>query len=165
MRSYRLVILFTLLASTSWHAVVEAQTPRSPEAPRSRVEAQTSRDEAAVSTIIVVGRQIASEVIRDHAEEMRSISVLEGCDHKDLAAPLRDKFKPDWRALAEQHLGPTLITSQPFYFMPMIASYGDAATEGVISGYSGAVRDLVSAGVIDKTFCQPANLQKYLLGG
>jgi hypothetical protein len=58
MRSYRLVILFTLLASTSWHARVEAQTPRG------RVEAQTPRDEAALSTLIVVGRQIASEVIR-----------------------------------------------------------------------------------------------------
>jgi hypothetical protein len=156
MRSYRFVILLTLLASTSWPARVEAQTPRA------RVEAQTRRDETAVSTIIVVGRQVASDVIRDHAEEMRSISVLEGCDHKDLAVPLRDKFKPDWRALAEQHIGPKSITSQPFYFMPMISYYGDAATEGLMSGYSAAVRDLMAAGVIDKAFCEPGNLQKYL---
>jgi hypothetical protein len=151
MRSY-LVVLFTILAGASWQ--VAAQT--------TRVEPQTARDEAAVSTIIVVGRQLANEVIRDHAEEIRSIAVLEGCDHKDLAAPLRNKFKPDWRGLAEQQLGPKSMASQPFYFMPMISYYGDAATEGLLSGYSGAVRDLVSAGVIDKTFCQPENLQKYL---
>jgi hypothetical protein len=151
MRSY-ILVLFAILASASWHA--NAQTARG--------QAQTARDEAALSTLIVLGREVASEVIRDHAEEMRSIAVLEGCDHKDLAAPLRDKFKPDWRGLAEQQLGPKRMASQPFYFMPMISYYGDAATEGLISGYSGAVRDLVSAGVIDKTFCQPENLQKYL---
>ena len=156
MRSYRLVILFTLLASTSWHARVEAQTSRG------RVEAQTSRDEAALSTLIVVGRQIASEVIRDHAEEMRSIAVLEGCDHKDLALPLREKFKPDWRALAEQHIELKRNTSPPFYFMPMMSFYGSAATEGLINGYTAAVHDLLAAGVIDKAFCQPENLQKFL---
>jgi hypothetical protein len=43
----------------------------------------------ALSTLIVVGPQVASDVIRDHAEEIRSIAVLEGCDHKDLAIPLR----------------------------------------------------------------------------
>jgi hypothetical protein len=147
-----LVVLFTILAIASRQA--EAQTARG--------EAQSARDEAAISTLIVLGREVASEVIRDHAEEMRSIAVLEGCDHKDLAAPLRAKFKPDWRGLAEQQIGSKGITSQPFYFMPMISFYGDAATEGLMSGYSGAVRDLVAAGVIDKAFCQPENLQKYL---
>ncbi len=147
MRSYRLVILFIVLASTSWNARVEAQSPR---------------DEAAVSAIIVVGREVAGEVIRDHADEMRSIAVFEACDHKDMAVPLRDKFKPDWRALAEQNIQPKRITSQPFYFMPMISYYGNAATEGLINGYTAAVRDLLAAGVIDKTFCEPENLQKYL---
>jgi hypothetical protein len=156
MRSYWVVVLFSILTNAS--SQTAAQTARK----EAQKEAQTARDEAALSTLIVLGRQIASEVIRDHAEEMRSIAVLEGCDHKDLAAPLRDKFKPDWRGLAEQQLGPKLIASEPFYFMPMISYYGDAATEGLMSGYSGAVRDLVSAGVIDKSFCQPENLQKYL---
>ena len=155
MRSYRFVILFTLLA-ISWHPRVEAQTSRA------RVETQTARDEAALSTLIVVGRQIASEVIRDHAEEMRSIAVLEGCDHKDLALPLREKLKPDWRALAEQHIELKRNTSPPFYFMPMISFYGSAATEGLINGYTAAVHDLLAAGVIDKAFCQPENLQKFL---
>jgi hypothetical protein len=156
MHSYRLVILFTLLASISWHPRVEAQTSRA------RVEAQTARDEAALSTLIVVGREVASEVIRDHAEEMRSIAVLEGCDHKDLAIPFRQKFKPDWRALAEQHIEIKRNNSPPFYFMPMISYYGSAATEGLINGYIAAVHDLLAVGVIDKTFCQPENLQKYL---
>jgi hypothetical protein len=157
MRSYRLVILFTLLASTSWHARVEAA-----QTSRARVDAQTARDEAALSTLILVGREIASEVIRDHAEEIRSIAVLEGCDHKDLAIQLRNKFKPDWRALAEQHIELKPNTSLPFYFMPIISYYGSAATEGLINGYTTAVHDLVAAGVIDKAFCQPENLQKYL---
>jgi hypothetical protein len=156
MRSYRFVILFTLLA-ISWHPRVEAA-----QTSRARVDAQTARDEAALSTLIVVGREIASEVIRDHAEEIRSIAVLEGCDHKDLAMPLRQKFKPDWRALAQQHIELKPNTSPPFYFMPMISYYGSAATEGLINGYTTAVHDLVAAGVIDKTFCQPENLQKYL---
>ena len=157
MRSYRLVILFTLLASTSWNARVEAA-----QTSRARVDAQTARDEAALSTLIVVGREIASEVIRDHAEEIRSIAVLEGCDHKDLAIQLRNKFKPDWRALAEQHIELKPNKSPPFYFMPIISYYGSAATEGLINGYTTAVHDLVAAGVIDKAFCQPENLQKYL---
>jgi hypothetical protein len=110
----------------------------------------------------VVGREVASEVIRDHAEEIRSIAVLEGCDHKDLAIPLREKFKPDWRGLAEQHIESKPNSSPPFYFMPMISYSGSAATEGLIKGYTAAVRDLVAAGVIDKAFCQPENLQKYL---
>ena len=154
MRSYRVVVLIMILASASWHVRVEAKT--------SRVDAQTARDEAALSTLIVVGRQIASEVIRDHAEEMRSIAVLEGCDHKDLALPLREKLKPDWRALAEQHIELKRNTSPPFYFMPMISFYGSAATEGLINGYTAAVHDLLAAGVIDKAFCQPENLQKFL---
>ncbi len=154
MRSCRLVILFIILASASWYARAEAQT--------ARVKAQTARDEAALSTLIVVGRQVASDVIRDHAEEIRSIAVLEGCDHKDLAVPLRNKFKPDWRTLAEQHIETKRNTSPPFYFMPIISYYGSAATEGLINGYIGAVHDLLAAGVIDKAFCQPENLQKYL---
>jgi hypothetical protein len=44
----------------------------------------------------------------------------------------------------------------------MISYSGSAATEGLIKGYTAAVRDLVAAGVIDKAFCQPENLQKYL---
>ena len=156
MRSYRFVILFTVLASASWLSRVEAQTSRA------RVEAQTARDEAALSTLIVVGREVAAEVIRDHAEEIRSIAVLEGCDHKDLAIPLRAKFKPDWRALAQQHIELKPNTSPPFYFMPMVSNYGSAATEGLINGYTAAVHDLLAAGVIDKAFCQPENLQKYL---
>jgi hypothetical protein len=156
MRSYQFVILFALFASTSWHPRVEAQTSRA------RVDAQTARDEAALSTLIVVGREVASEVIRDHAEEMRSIAALEGCDHKDLAIPLREKFKPDWRGLAEQHIELKRNTSPPFYFMPMISYYGSAATEGLINGYTAAVHDLLAAGAIDKSFCEPENLQKYL---
>jgi hypothetical protein len=156
MRSYRLVIVFTMIASISWHAGVEAQTSRA------RVDTQAARDEAALSTLILVGREVAGEVIRDHAEEIRSIAVLEGCDHKDLAIPLRQKFKPDWRALAQQHIELKPNTSPPFYFMPMISYYGSAATEGLINGYTTAVHDLVAAGVIDKAFCQPENLQKYL---
>ena len=156
MRSYRFVILFTLLASTSWLTRVEAQTSRS------GVDAQTARDEAALSTLIVLGRQVASDVIRDHAEEIRSIAVLEGCDHKDLAVPLREKFKPDWRTLAEQHIEIKPNKPPPFYFMPMISYYGSAATEGLINGYTVALHDLLAAGVIDKTFCEPENLQKYL---
>jgi len=46
--------------------------------------------------------------------------------------------------------------------MPIISYYGSAATEGLINGYTTAVHDLVAAGVIDKAFCQPENLQKYL---
>jgi hypothetical protein len=157
MRSYRLVIVFIVIASISWHARVEAA-----QTSRARVEAQTASDEAALSTLIVVGREVASEVIRDHAEEIRSIAVLEGCDHKDLAIPLREKFKPDWRGLAEQHIESKPNSSPPFYFMPMISYSGSAATEGLIKGYTAAVRDLVAAGVIDKAFCQPENLQKYL---
>jgi hypothetical protein len=156
MRSYRLFILFMVLASTSWHPRVEAQTSRA------RVDAQTARDEAALSTLIVVGREVASEVIRDHAEEIRSIAVLEGCDHKDLAVPLRNKFKPDWRALAEQHIEIKPNKPPPFYFIPMISYYGSAATEGLINGYTTAVHDLVAAGVVDKAFCQTESLQKYL---
>jgi hypothetical protein len=156
MRSYRFVIVFTVLAITSWHPRLEAQTSHA------RVDAQNARDEAALSTLIVLGRQVASDVIRDHAEEIRSIAVLEGCDHKDLAVPLREKFKPDWRALAEQHIEIKPNKPPPFYFMPMIAYYGSAATEGLINGYTTAVHDLVAAGVIDKAFCQTENLQKYL---
>ena len=44
----------------------------------------------------------------------------------------------------------------------MISNYGDAVTSSLINGYSGAVRDLRSAGVLDKAFCEPENLQKYL---
>jgi hypothetical protein len=154
MRSYRVVVLIMILASASWHVRVEAKT--------SRVDAQTARDEAALSTLIVVGREVASEVIRDHAVEIRSIGVLEGCDHKDLAIPLREKFKPDWRGLAQQHIEIKPNTSPPFYFMPMISYYGGAAIEGLINGYTGAVHDLLATGVIDKSFCKPENLQQYL---
>ena len=149
MRSYRPVILFMVLVSTTLNV---------------RVEAQTHRDEAVASTAnaTLVGREVASEVIRDHADEIRSIALLEACDHKDLAAPLRDKFRPDWRGLVEQHIKPKRITSQPFYFLPMISNYGDAVTASLINGYSGAVRDLLTAGVIDKAFCEPEKLQKYL---
>jgi hypothetical protein len=128
------------------------------------VEAQTRRDEGVASTLdaTLVGREIASEVVRDHADEMRSIAVLEACDRKDLATPLRDKFKPDWRGLAEQRMKPKRITSQPFYFVPMISNYGDAVTTSLINGYTGAVRDLLQAGVIDKAFCEPEKLQKFL---
>ena len=149
MRSYRPVILFMVLVSTTWYA---------------RVEAQTHRDEAVASTAnaTLVGREVASEVVRDRVDEIRSIALLEACDHKDLAAPLRDKFRPDWRGLVEQHIKPKRITSQPFYFLPMISNYGDAVTSSLINGYSVAVRDLLAAGVIDKAFCEPENLQKYL---
>jgi hypothetical protein len=149
MRSYRLSVLVIMLAITTWTA---------------RVEAQTQRDEAIASTLnaTLVGREVASEVIRDHADAIRSIALLEACGHKDLAAPLRDKFKPDWRGLAEQHIKPTRIASQPFYFVPMIVNYGDAVTTSLINGYSGAVRDLLEAGVVEKTFCEPEKLQKYL---
>src|SRR5690349_18693599 len=122
MRCFRLIILPIILPSASWQVKAQA----------ARVDAQTARDEAALSTLIVVGREVASEVIRDHAEEIRSIAVLEGCDHKDLAIPLRQKFKPDWRALAEQHIESKPNKSPPFYFMPMISYYGSAATEGLI---------------------------------
>jgi hypothetical protein len=64
--------------------------------------------------------------------------------------------------LAEQHIEIKRNTSPPVYFMPMISYSGSAATEGLIKGYTAAVRDLVAAGVIDKAFCQPENLQKYL---
>jgi hypothetical protein len=150
MRSFRLIILFTILISTTWNARVEAQTRRS--------------DEAVASTLnaTLVGREVASEVVRDRADDMRSIAILEACDHKDLAAPLRDKFKPDWRELTEQRIKPKRITSQPFYFLPMISNYGDAVTMSMISGYSVAVRDLLQAGVLDKTFCAPEKLQRFL---
>ena len=87
MRSYRLVILFMVLVIAN-----------------ARVEAQTQREEAVASTVdaTLIGRQVANEVIRDYVNEMRSIAVYEACGHKDLAAPLRDKFKPDWRGLAER---------------------------------------------------------------
>ena len=149
MRSYRYVILFLIIASTTWSAGVAAQT---------------HRNDAVVSTLnaTLVGREVASEVIRDHADEMRSIALFEACDHKDLAAPLRNKFRPDWSALAEQRIKPKRIASQPFYFLPMISNYGNAVTESLINGYSGAVRDLLAAGVIDKGFCEPEKLQKYL---
>jgi hypothetical protein len=147
MRSYWLFVGLIVLAGSSFNA---------------RGTAQTQRDEAAVSKIIVVGREIASSVIRDHANEIRSIAVLEGCDHKDLAIPFREKFKPDWRGLAEQHIEFKRSTSQPFYFMPMISYFGNAATQGLIDGYTAAIRDLLATGVIDKAFCQPENLQKYL---
>ena len=80
--------------STTWNASTEAQTRRS--------------DEAVASTLnaTLVGREVANEVIRDHADDMRSIALLEACDQKDLAAPLRDKFRPDWRRLAEQRIKP-----------------------------------------------------------
>src|SRR5262249_7529719 len=149
---FRLIILLIILASASWQ--IEAQA--------ARVDAQTARDEAALSTLIVVGREVAAQVIRDHAEEIRSIAVLEGCDHKDLAIPLRAKFKPDWHALAQQQIELKPNTSPPFYFMPMVSYYGSAATEGLINGYIAAVHDLLAAGVVDKAFCQPENLQKYL---
>jgi hypothetical protein len=150
MRSYRLIILFPILISTTWNARVEAQTRRS--------------DEAVASTLnaTLVGREVVSEVVRDHADDMRSIALLEARDHKDLAAPLRDKFKPDWRGLAEQRIKPKRIASQPFYFLPMISNYGDAVTTSMISGYSVAVRDLLRAGVLDKTFCEPEKLQRFL---
>jgi hypothetical protein len=41
MRSYRIVIVFIVIASTSWHARVEAA-----QTSRARVDAQTARDEA-----------------------------------------------------------------------------------------------------------------------
>jgi hypothetical protein len=44
----------------------------------------------------------------------------------------------------------------------MISNYGGAVTESLISGYSVAVRDLLAAGVLDKAFCEPEKLQKYL---
>jgi hypothetical protein len=147
MRSYRLVILFMVLVIAN-----------------ARVEAQTQREEAVTSTLdaTLIGRQVATEVIRDYVNEMRSIAVYEACDHKDLAAPLRDKFKPDWRGLAERHIKSRRIKSQPFYFMPMISNYGTAVAESLINGYSVAVRDLLAAGVIDKAFCKPEKLQTYL---
>jgi len=147
MCNYRLVILCMVL--------VIANT---------RVEAQTQREEAVASTVdaTLIGRQVASEVVRDRVNEMRSIALYEACDHKDLAAPLRDKFRPDWRGLAERHIKSRRIKSQPFYFMPMISNYGNAVTESLISGYSVAVRDLLAAGVLDKGFCEPEKLQKYL---
>ena len=146
MRSYHLVILFMVL--------VIANT---------RVEAQT-REEAVASTVdaTLIGRQVATEVIRDSVNEMRSIALYEACDHKDLAAPLRDKFRPDWRGLAERHIKSRRIKSQPFYFMPMISNYGTAVTEGLINGYTVAVRDLLAAGTLDKAFCETEKLQKYL---
>ena len=149
MCSYRSVILFMVLASTTWNV---------------RVGAQTHRDETVASTLnaTLVGREVASGIVRDRVDEIRSIALLEACNHKDLAAPLRDKFKPDWRALVEQHIKPKRITSQPFYFLPMIVNYGDAVTSSLINGYSVAVRDLLAAGVIDKAFCEPEKLQKYL---
>jgi hypothetical protein len=147
MRSYRLVILFMALVITS-----------------ARVEAQTQREEAVASTVdaTLIGRQVANDVIRDYVNEMRSIAVYEACGHKDLAAPLHDKFKPDWRGLAERYIKLRRIKSQPFYFMPMITNYGNAVTESLISGYSVAMRDLLAAGVLDKAFCEPEKLQKYL---
>ena len=147
MRCYRLAILFTVLVIAT-----------------ARVEAQTQREDAVASTLdaTLIGRQVANEVVRDHVNEMRSIALYEACDHKDLAAPLRDKLKLDWRGLAEQHIKSRRIKSQPFYFMPMISNYGDAVTTSMISGYSVAVRDLLAAGVIDKVFCEPEKLQKYL---
>ena len=147
MRNYRLVILCMVL--------VIANT---------RVEAQTQREEAVASTVdaTLIGRQVASEVVRDRVNEMRSIALYEACDHKDLAAPLRDKFRPDWRGLAERHIKSRRIKSQPFYFMPMISNYGTAVTEGLINGYTVAVRDLLAAGTLDKAFCETEKLQKYL---
>ena len=147
MRSYRLVILFMVLVIAN-----------------ARVEAQTQREEAVASTVdaTLIGREVANEVIRDYVNEMRSIALYEACGHKDLAAPLRDKFKPDWRRLAEPHIKSRRIKSQPFYFMPMISNYGNAVTESLMSGYSVAVRDLLAAGVLDKAFCEPEKLQKYL---
>jgi hypothetical protein len=147
MRSYGLVILFMMLVIAN-----------------DRVKAQTQREEAVVSTLdaTLIGRQVANEVVRDRVNEMRAIAVYEACDHKDLAAPLRDKFKPDWRGLAEPHIKSRRVKSQPFYFMPMISNYGNAVTESLISGYSVAVRDLLAAGVLDKVFCEPEKLQKYL---
>jgi hypothetical protein len=147
MRSYRLAILFMLLV------IADA-----------RVEAQTQREEAVVSTLdaTLIGRQVADEVVRDHVNEMRAIALYEACDHKDLAAPLRDKLKPDWRSLAERYIKLRRVKSQPFYFMPMISNYGNAVTESLINGYSVAVRDLLGAGVLSKAFCEPEKLQKYL---
>ena len=60
------------------------------------------------------------------------------------------------------HIKSRRIKSQPFYFMPMISNYGNAVTESLMSGYSVAVRDLLAAGVLDKAFCEPEKLQKYL---
>jgi hypothetical protein len=147
MRNCRLVILCLVLVIAN-----------------ARVEAQTQREDAVASTLdaTLIGRQVANEVVRDHVNEMRSIAVYEACDHKDLAATLRDKFKPDWRRLVEPHIKSRRLKSQPFYFMPMISNYGDAVTTSMISGYSVAVRDLLQAGVIDKAFCEPEKLQKYL---
>ena len=144
-----LIVLFMILASTIWNA---------------RVEAQTQREEAVVSTLdaTLIGRQVADEVVRDHVNEMRAIALYEACDHKDLAAPLRDKLKPDWRSLAERHIKLRRVKSQPFYFMPMISNYGNAVTESLINGYSVAVRDLLAARVLEKAFCEPEKLQKYL---
>jgi hypothetical protein len=147
MRNYRLVILCMVLVIAN-----------------ARVEAQTQREDAVASTVdaTLIGRHVASEVVRDRVNEMRSIALYEACDHKDLVAPLRDKFRPDWRGLAERHIKSRRIKSQPFYFMPMISNYGNAVTESLISGYSVAVRDLLAAGVLDKGFCEPEKLQKYL---
>ena len=147
MRSYRLVILFMVLVIGD-----------------TRVEAQAQRDEAVVSTLdaTLIGRQVADEVVRDHVNEMRSIALYEACDHKDLAAPLRDKLKPDWRSLADRYIKLRRIKSQPFYFIPMISNYGNAVTESLINGYGVAVRDLLAAGVLEKAFCEPQKLQKYL---
>jgi hypothetical protein len=147
MHNYRLVILCMVLVIAN-----------------ARVEAQTQREDAVASTVdaTLIGRQVASEVVRDRVNEMRSIALYEACDHKDLAAPLRDKFRPEWRGLAERHIKSRRIKSQPFYFMPMISNYGNAVTESLISGYSVAVRDLLAAGVLDKGFCEPEKLQKYL---
>jgi len=147
MRNYWLAIVLIIVASSSFNA---------------RGKDQIHRDQAAISTLIVIGREVASSVIRDHADEIRSIGVFEGCDHKDLAIALREKFKPDWRGLAEQHIGSNRSTPQPSYFIPMIAYSGNAATQGLIDGYTAAIRDLLAAGVIDKAFCEPENLQKYL---
>ena len=146
MRRYHQVILCTVLVITNTY--VEAQP----------------REEAVSSTLdaTLIGRQVATEVIRDYVNEMRSIALYEACDHKDLAAPLRDKFRPDWRGLAERHIKSRRIKSQPFYFMPMISNYGTAVTEGLINGYTVAVRDLLAAGALDKAFCEPEKLQKYL---
>ena len=146
MRNYRLIILF--MVAVLMNARVEAQT----------------REEAVASTVdaTLIGRQVANEVIRDYVNEMRSIALYEACDHKDLAAPLRDKFRPDWRGLAERHIKSRRVKSQPFYFMPMISNFGDAVTMSLINGYSGAVRDLLQAGVLDKAFCEPEKLQKFL---
>jgi hypothetical protein len=150
MRSYHLVILFILLTIL---VIADA-----------RVEAQTQREEAVVSTLdaTLIGRQVADEVVRDHVNEMRAIALYEACDHKDLAAPLREKLKPDWRSLADRYLKLRRVKSQPFYFMPMISNYGNAVTESLINGYSVAVRDLLAAGIVDKAFCEPEKLKKYL---